>query len=277
VSTFGIGGPARFFCEAHSIEEMIELLKECDQENLPFFILGKGSNCLFDDKGFNGVVILNKISFFKQEGELIEVGAGYSFSLLGAQTARKGWSGLEFASGIPASVGGAVYMNAGANGGETKDCLVEVSFVNAKGHLGVFSKNEIEFKYRFSSFQNIKGAIVAAKFKLTPHSEARKKQRTIIDYRTNTQPYSEKSAGCMFQNPIPLSAGALIDQCGLKGTSIGGAQVSTLHGNFIINAGNATAHDVMELVKLIKKTVKEKKNIDLETEVRFIPYEHVSS
>jgi len=273
VSTFGIGGPARFFYEARTVEEMSQILKECYQENLPFFILGKGSNCLFDDRGFNGVVIQNKISFFRQENEIVEVGAGYSFSLLGAQTARKGWTGLEFASGIPASVGGAVFMNAGANGSETKDCLIEVSFVNSQGDLEILPKSNIEFGYRFSSFQKKKGAIIAAKFQLSLHPEARKKQLSIVDYRTKTQPYGEKSAGCMFQNPVPLSAGALIDQCGLKGTGIGGAQVSILHGNFIINAGNATAEEVLELVNVVRKTVKEKTHIDLEMEVRFIPYE----
>ncbi len=271
-STFGIGGPARFFIEIAKIEEMQALLSYCNQQQLPFITIGKGSNCLFDDAGFDGLVILNKISFCQFDWPLVSVGAGYSFSLLGSQTARKGWSGLEFASGIPGSVGGAVYMNAGASGTDTQEALMEVTFVNEKGVLEVLKKDQIEFSYRFSSFHNKKGAIVAAKFVLIPSEEARKKQLSIIEYRSRTQPYSDKSAGCIFRNPSPLSAGALIQQAGLKGTRVGGAEVSTVHANFIVNKGKAKASDVLQLSEVVKKTVKEKTGQDLEMEIRCIPY-----
>lgn len=272
LSTFGIGGPASYFTVAHTEEEMAALLSHCFKTALPYIVIGKGSNCLFDDRGFDGLVILNKIAFCTYEENRVHVGAGYSFSLLGAQTARKGWAGLEFASGIPGSVGGAVYMNAGANGSETKDALLNVTYVSEKGESLCLPKEEMQFAYRFSSFQQQKGAIVSARFQLTPCQEAREKQLKIIDYRTQTQPYGDKSAGCLFRNPPSASAGALIDKCGLKGLSVGGAEVSLLHGNFIVNKKNATAQDVLELVHLVKKKVKEITGIELEMEVRPIPY-----
>ena len=272
LSTFGIGGPARFFIEVNKIDELQSLLIYCHSQKLPFFIVGKGSNCLFDDRGFDGLVILNKIAFCQFDWPLVHVGAGYSFSLLGTQTARKGWSGLEFASGIPGSVGGAVYMNAGASGKETCESLIEVTFINELGELEVLSRDQIEFSYRTSAFQKRKGAIVSAKFLLQPSEEARKKQLSIIDYRTRTQPYSDKSAGCVFRNPESHSAGALIQQSGLKGKRIGGAEVSTMHANFIVNKGGATSKDILELAAFVKQTIKEKTGIDLEMEVRCIPY-----
>jgi UDP-N-acetylmuramate dehydrogenase len=272
-STFGIGGPARYFLEVREIEEIREAASYCFQQNIPYLVIGKGSNCLFDDRGFDGLVILNKINFCTYENDQVYVGAGYSFSLIGAQTARKGWSGLEFASGIPGTVGGAVFMNAGANGSETCDCLLEVVYISEEGELQILLKEKLKFAYRFSSFQTLKGAIAAAKFQLVPSQEARQKQLKIVDYRMNTQPYKNKSAGCVFRNPSQSSAGALIQECGLKGLSIGGAQVSTMHANFIVNLGNATAQNVMELAELVQKTVKEKTGIALEMEIRRIPYQ----
>lgn len=273
LTTFGIGGPAKYFIEVKQIAEMQETIAFCHQNQLPYFVLGKGSNCLFDDQGFDGVVILNRIDFMQRPTEeRFYVGAGYSFSLLGTQTARLGWSGLEFASGIPGSVGGAVYMNAGANGRETCESLESVDFVTPEGSLIHLKRPEIEFKYRYSSFQSLPGAIVAATFDLTPSPEARKKQLEIIQYRKKTQPYGSKSAGCVFRNPDCGHAGALIDQSGLKGISQGGAQVSTLHANFVINTGTATAKDVCALIEVIQKSVKEKTGFELESEVRCIPY-----
>lgn len=272
ISTFGIGGPARFFAEVQKIDELQSLLSYCYSQKLPHIMIGKGSNCLFDDRGFDGLVILNKITFCQFDWPVVHVGAGYSFSLLGTQTARKGWAGLEFASGIPGSVGGAVYMNAGASGVETCESLIEVTFVNEKGELEVLRRDQIEFSYRFSGFHNRKGAIVSAKFLLQPFEEARKKQLSIIEYRTRTQPYGDKSAGCIFRNPESQSAGALIQQSGLKGKRIGGAEVSTMHANFIVNKAGATAKDILELAAHVKNTVKEKTGVDLEMEIRCIPY-----
>lgn len=271
--TFGIGGPARYFVEVRTIPEMQDVLAKCRQQQLPTLIIGKGSNCLFDDRGFDGVVILNKIDFIdRPTPETVHVGAGYSFSLLGSQTARQGFAGLEFASGIPGSVGGAVFMNAGANGSETCNTLVSVDFIDEKGVLHCLKKEELHFAYRHSSFQDTPGVIVGATFVLTPSDTARTKQLEIIAYRKKTQPYSDKSAGCIFRNPVCGAAGALIDKSGLKGTNIGGAKVSEMHANFIVNTGDATAEDVLKLIALIKQTVHEKTGVELESEVRYIKH-----
>ena len=178
--TLGIGGPARYYIEVKNLQEMIDALSFSKSANIPFFVLGKGSNCLFDDRGFNGLVIHNKIDFLNSASNVFHVGAGYSFSRLGTHTAKQGLCGLEFASGIPASVGGAVFMNAGANGCETKDCLISVDFLNEEGQFICYKKEHIEFRYRYSSFQTIKGAIVGATFALSKNSMARSKQIEII-------------------------------------------------------------------------------------------------
>ncbi len=272
--TLGIGGPARYFLEVTTIAQMQEAIKACKSRSLPFLVIGKGSNCLFDDRGFNGAVILNKIDFLEKPNEgVYHVGAGYSFALLGVQTARQGWAGLEFASGIPASIGGAVYMNAGANGGETSKYLSSVDFVDANGELHILSKDTLSFAYRSSPFQKMRGAIVGATFTLYHDPEARKRQIDIVNIRKKTQPYGDKSAGCVFLNPACGAAGALIDQCGLKGSHIGGAQVSQLHANFLINADNATCNDMLSLITSIQKHVKETTGTELHSEVRCIPYE----
>lgn len=271
-STIGIGGPARFFIEVNSIAYMQEVIHFCFREALPFFVLGKGSNSLFDDRGFDGLVILNKIDFVEQSEGLFYVGAGYSFSLLGTQTAKLGWEGLEFASGIPGSVGGAVFMNAGAAGFETSTFLKEVTFVNSRGELLNLKKAEIDFSYRYSSFQKMEGAIVAAKFFLKASSEARSRQLQYIKHRLNTQPYTEPSVGCIFKNPTHQSAGAILDSLGLKGFSIGGAKISDKHANFLINQGCATQEDMLSLMQFIKKKVKEEIDVTLEEEVRIISY-----
>lgn len=273
LSTFGIGGPARYFIEVTEIDQMKEVILYCLEAGVPYIVIGKGSNCLFDDRGFDGLVILNKISFCTINGTSVHVGAGYSFSLLGVQTARQGLSGLEFACGIPASVGGAVYMNAGASGQETKDFLTEVTYIDDRGQMVILSRSDMTFSYRKSSFQQVKGAIVAARFSLTLFSGAREKQLSIIDYRTKTQPYGQMSAGCVFRNPLGSSAGALIEQIGLKGACIGGAHVSDLHANFIVNKEGASAKDVLLLAQHVKETVKDKAGVELEMEIRCIPYQ----
>lgn len=272
LSTFGIGGKARYFTRVESIQEMQETLYYCHAKNLPFIIVGRGSNCLFDDRGYNGLVILNKITFCTYADSVVSVGAGYQFSLLGVQSARKGLSGLEFANGIPGSVGGAIVMNAGAGGNETKDTLLEVSFVDERADLQVFQKSQLEFSYRSSIFQKKKGAIVSGKFLLEKKEGLWKKQKNLLSYRIETQPYREKSCGCVFRNPKGESAAALIESCGLKGKKIGGAEVSTMHANFIVNKKNASAQDVKRLISVVKETVKEQTGRELEMELCLIPY-----
>ena len=272
-STFGIGGPAHYFAEAASGEEMATMLAYAYQTGLAVHILGKGSNSLFDDRGFNGLVILNKIDFLRQSEHIFTVGSGYSFPRLGGLTARKGYSGLEFASGIPATVGGAIFMNAGANGKETADALIEVGYVTEKGELIRFQKDELYFGYRTSSFHKWRGAIVEAIFHLAPSKTAKGDQKEILDYRLKTQPYGEKSAGCAFRNPEGESAGRLIEELGLKGLHVGGASVSEVHGNFIVNRGGAHSVDVRTLLDQIKERIHRERGIVLEEEIRFIPYD----
>lgn len=272
LTTIGIGGPAKYFIQVYDYESLQLVLKFC-QHRLPYFILGKGSNTLFHDDGLEGLVIGNRINFLKQLDELTwHVGAGYSFSLLGTQTARQGLSGLEFASGIPGSVGGAIYMNAGANGRETCDSLVSVDFISQEGLLVTLPKSELKFDYRFSSFQLLKGAIAGATFQLEKESSARQKQLTIFNYRKQTQPYDAKSAGCIFRNPNQKHAGALIEQSGLKGKTIGGAQISVVHGNFLINTGCASSSEVTQLIELVRSEVKRATGIEMESEIRVVPF-----
>lgn len=266
-TTFGIGGDARELIEVKTIGEMQEALASAKEKGLRFFILGKGSNCLFDDVGYDGLVIINKINYMEQRENVFEAGAGYSFSLLGVKTARAGFSGLEFASGIPGSVGGAVVMNAGANGQETADVLSSVQIVDCNGDQKTYSRKELSYSYRSSPFQTMQAAVVSATFTLSPSETARGHQISIIDYRKETQPLKEKSAGCMFRNPEGESAGALIEQCGLKGAVVGDAQISHVHANFIVNGGAATADDVRTLIEQVKERVLARTGILLQQEV----------
>ncbi len=272
-STFGIGGFARYFYEVYDVQSLQQVIRFAAAEHLPYIVIGKGSNSLFSDKGCNGLVILNKIHFYEEEENgLIHVGAGFSFSLLGTKTAKNGWSGLEFAAGIPGSVGGAIWMNAGAQGSEVANVVEAVDFVDVQGDLHSFSKEKLSFSYRKSIFQSLPAVITAARFRLVPHEEARKKQRDLLQYRIDTQPYSDKSCGCVFKNPLGTSAGMLIEKAGLKGLTIGGASVSSMHANFIVNNANATADDVLQLIQCVKQSVLREYGIHLESEIRIIPY-----
>lgn len=274
LSTFGIGGPIRHYFSAHTTEYLIDALQWAISHQIPYFILGMGSNCLFDDRGFNGLIIHNKINFCSFDTNKVSVGAGYSFARLGAQSSHRSLSGLEFASGIPGSVGGAVYMNAGSNGRETRESLQEVEFLSLSGEKKVYPACDLSFGYRHSSFQSMQGIILSAHFLLTPNPDARKIQQNMIFQRKKTQPLDEKSAGCIFRNPSKeMSAGALIDSCHLKGYCLGGAKVSEVHANFIVNASGASQADVVELIAHVQEEVMKQTGIRLEPEVRMVPYQ----
>ena len=276
-STFGIGGSIRYFAEISTIDEMREAIRFAQEQGIPFFVLGKGSNCLFDDAGFDGAVLLNRIDFCTWDEEMVSAGAGYSFSLLGTQSAKRGLSGLEFASGIPASVGGAVFMNAGANGKEICDTLDSVSYLDIDGNAKEFLRKDLVFSYRKSPFQTMQGVILSAKFLLRKESKAREAQKAIIAKRIQTQPLKEKSAGCVFRNPPMKSAGALIDSCGLKNLQVGQAEVSSIHANFVVNRGGALAKDVIELMDRIQQRVWEETGIRLEPEIRKVSKDGIIS
>ncbi len=270
-STFGVGGKIRFFTTITTEQEACEAFACIRQHSWPFFVLGRGSNCLFDDAGFEGAVLFNRMDAVEIVGEMVWAEGGSSFSLLGTQTARQGLSGLEFASGIPASVGGAVYMNAGAQGQETADCLVGVRYLDISGSLVAFSKEDLAFSYRTSSFQSMRGMILSASFRLVQSEDARRKQRLLLERRIHTQPLKEKSAGCVFRNPKEnLSAGALIEQCGLKGICVGGIAVSEIHANFLVNRGQGTSAQTKALIQLIQEKVYRETGVLLEPEIKIV-------
>ena len=272
-STFKIGGLAKYFVKVNTPLELSKALKYCFENNIKYYFLGKGSNTLFDDRGFNGAVILVTINHFKQQGSRFDVGAGFSFSLLGIKTAKLGFSGLEYASGIPGSLGGAIYMNAGANGQEIAPLVKQVDYVHQNGEIEVLAHKEIKFFYRSSCFHEKKGAIAKAVLELKPSTNARKHQVDLIHQRKLSQPLNEPSCGCIFKNLEGVSIGALMEQMGLKGLSVGGAQVSLKHANFIVNKGLAKAQDVKDLVDKIQKMIYLEKGLILKREVRFVSYE----
>jgi UDP-N-acetylmuramate dehydrogenase len=263
LTTFGIGGPARLFAVASSVEDVIE----AQQLGERLFVLGRGSNCLFDDAGFDGLVLHNRLHFIRSEGSVVEVGAGYPFSHLGVATARRGLSGLEFASGIPGSVGGAVVMNAGANGQETVESLLWVEVVTPSGEVRRYERSELEYGYRHSPFQGNGEIVVAAAFELTQSETARAHQLQLLAARKSSQPLSDQSAGCIFRNPAGGSAGELIERCGLKGKRLGGVEVSPIHANFMVNRGGATAAEARELIAQVQAEVRRQTGVELMPEV----------
>lgn len=272
-STFGIGGDAEYFVIVNSEKELRDALLFAREKELRTFILGKGSNTLFDDRGFKGLVILNKAAHVEFYEDRVLATSGYSFSHLGTLTARRGLTGLEFAAGIPGSVGGAIYMNAGAGGSEVSKVIEKATFLDQNLDLCELRADELNFSYRTSIFQSMPATILSGVFLLRPCSFAKKKQTDLVNYRISTQPYKDKSVGCSFKNPPNQSAGQLIESCGLKDAHVGGAFVSSVHANFIVNKNNATSRDVLELIQIIKKEILNRHNIELECELRYIPYE----
>jgi UDP-N-acetylmuramate dehydrogenase len=274
-TTMKIGGPADLFIEPTSIEGLKKTMQLVQKYRVNWRAIGRGSNLLVSDQGIEGVVIKlgNNLKDMKLDGTQLTVGAGYSIVALAVLISKKGLSGLEFASGIPGSVGGAVYMNAGAHGSDISKILTNAHILFEDGSLQWLSIDEMEFSYRTSVLQKKRpGIVVEARFQLT---EGDKEQIVAVmqknkDYRKVTQPYDSPCAGSIFRNPLPHFAGKLIEEAGLKGFQIGGAQISEMHGNFIVNAGNAKAFDVLQLIEYVKKTIMEKYNIQMETEVEII-------
>lgn len=274
-TTMKIGGPADLFIEPTSIDGLEQTMNLINRYEVNWRAIGRGSNLLVSDKGIEGVVVKlgNSMNHLDLDGNVLTVGAGYSLVALSMLISRKGLSGLEFASGIPGSVGGAVYMNAGAHGSDISQILTEAHILFEDGTFEWLSNEEMEFSYRTSILQKKRpGIVVEARFQL---NEGDKEQIVAAmqknkDYRKVTQPYDSPCAGSIFRNPLPHYAGKLIEEAGLKGFQIGGAQISEMHGNFIVNAGNAKAEDVLQLIQYVKKTILEKYNIQMETEVEII-------
>lgn len=274
-TTMKIGGPADVFIEPSSLENIQKVMTFIKERQLPWRAIGRGSNLLVSDKGIEGVVIklgsgLNHLSINEST---ITVGGGHSLVSLSTLISKKGLSGLEFASGIPGSVGGAVYMNAGAHGSDISKILTKAHILFEDGSIEWLSNDEMEFTYRTSVLQKKRpGIVLEAEFKLTMGDRTAivSQMQKNKDYRKETQPWNFPCAGSIFRNPLPNYAGKLIEEAGLKGFQIGGAKISEMHGNFIVNAGNATAKDVLDLIQYIKDKIEHLFGVKMETEVEII-------
>jgi UDP-N-acetylmuramate dehydrogenase len=274
-TTIKIGGPADLFIEPSSVENLKQVMGLVKKHSLNWRAIGRGSNLLVSDKGIEGAVIKlgSGVDGLKINGTEITVGGGHSLVSLATLISKKGMAGLEFASGIPGSVGGAVYMNAGAHGSDISKILTRAHILFEDGTMDWLSNDEMKFSYRTSVLQKIRpGIVVEAAFQLTEGDKAVIVSQMIKnkDYRKDTQPWNFPCAGSIFRNPLPNYAGKLIEDAGLKGYSIGGAKISEMHGNFIVNAGNATASDVLALIQHVKDTIYSLYNVKMETEVEII-------
>jgi UDP-N-acetylmuramate dehydrogenase len=274
-TTIKIGGPADLFIEPSSVEDLKKVMVIISKHHLKWRAIGRGSNLLVSDKGIEGVVIKlgPGLDTLKVNGAEVTVGGGHSLISLSTLISKKGFTGLEFASGIPGSVGGAVYMNAGAHGSDISKILTRAHILFDDGSMEWLSNEEMEFTYRTSVLQKKRpGIVVEAEFKLSDGEKATivKQMQKNKDYRKDTQPWNFPCAGSIFRNPLPNYAGKLIEVTGLKGFSIGGAKISEMHGNFIVNTGNATAGDVFSLIQHVKDTIYDLYQIRMETEVEII-------
>lgn len=270
-TTFKIGGAADLYITVRTVDELRAAITACRDTTTPWMMLGKGSNLLVSDDGIEGAVILLEGDFksITADGDTITAGAGVSLSKVCAVAAEHCLAGLEFAYGIPGSVGGAVYMNAGAYGGETKDVVAEVTYMTPDGTVGTLTNDQLAFGYRTSVFKQNGNIILSAKYQLTPddHDLILARMDDYMTRRRTKQPLEFPSAGSVFKRPVGAFAGSLIEQCGLKGRRVGGAQVSEKHAGFIINAGDATCTDVQNLVRLVQDTVRQQTGYELECEI----------
>ena len=272
-TSFKIGGAADIFISVRSANELSVIFKKCGELNIPRFIIGKGSNLLVSDLGLEGAVIsllgLNGISV---SGEEITCGAGAALSDVCRAALRNSLTGLEFAYGIPGSIGGAVYMNAGAYGGEISGAVLSAECMTADGSTVKVEAKDMNFGYRKSVFKENGTTVISAVLRLHKGDkrEIKEKMEDYISRRKSKQPLEYPSAGSFFKRPEGYFAGALIEKNGLKGAAVGGAQVSEKHAGFIINRGGATAADVMKLSQKVSDTVSAKDGVSLEREVIFI-------
>lgn len=273
-TTFRIGGPADYFLIPKTVEEVKKILEICKEESLPYFILGNGSNLLVSDKGYRGVILqlFRNMSEIRVEGNRIYAQAGALLSGIAATARNASLTGFEFAGGIPGTLGGAVVMNAGAYGGEMKDVLKEVTVLTKEGEVLTLPVEKLELGYRTSIISKAGYIVLEAVIELMPGElEAiKERMRELTEQRTSKQPLEYPSAGSTFKRPEGYFAGKLIMDSGLRGYQVGGAQVSEKHCGFVINAGNATAADVCQLMKNVSDIVEEKYGVVLEPEVKFL-------
>ena len=277
-TTFKIGGPAAFWCTPRDAEQLRRTLQLCRENGVRVYLLGNGSNTLFDDAGFDGAVIdMRGLSGMENSGldtdaVRITAGAGQTLGRLCSKAQTLGLTGLEFACGIPGTVGGAVYMNAGAYGGEMKDVLQSVRYLTQDGDIVEAETAALDLSYRHSIFEENGGCILSAKFHLKRGNSTAIKARMdeLMQKRIDKQPLDKPSAGSTFKRPVGAFAAALIDQCGLRGYRHGGAAVSEKHCGFVVNLGGASCADVLALCEEVRTIVKEKTGYDLEKEIRVV-------
>lgn len=262
--------------EPRGEEQLSKLLRCCAAQRLQPLILGNGSNVLVADEGLRGVVICTVpgLDSLAEQGGVITCGAGVSLTRLCRFALEKSLTGLEFAFGIPGSAGGAAFMNAGAYGGEMKDVLIGCTHVTPEGETGSLREEALALGYRRSAYRENGCLITSLQLQLRPGEKApiRARMEELIGRRKAKQPLEYPSAGSTFKRPEGYYAGALIEACGLKGTSVGGAQVSEKHAGFVINTGSATSADVLALIRLVQDTVYREKGVRLEPEVRFLGF-----
>lgn len=276
LTSFRVGGPADRVVVAESLKQAAAVLKAAASADVPVMLLGNGSNVLVSDQGIRGVLLLLGGEFRKiellEDNRTIVCGAGASLASLARFAQKHGLTGLEFAWGIPGSVGGAVYMNAGAYGGEMKDVVKSAGYLSRKCEAGTYKADELDFAYRQSVFKDTDLIITDAAIYLEPgdRDAIEEKMELLMEKRKVKQPYALPSAGSTFKRPEGHYAAALIEDCGLKGISCGDAQVSPKHAGFVVNNGNATCAQVCALIAKIKQRVYEMKGIALDCEVKLI-------
>ena len=275
-TTYKVGGTCKYFITPKDLEELINLVKYLKDKDIKYMILGNGSNTIFSSEEYNGVIInLTNLNNMKIEGNKIFVEAGYQLIKLSMDALNNSLSGLEFAAGIPGNIGGAIFMNAGAYKSDMSELVESVTFLDENLELQTLRKDELEFSYRKSIFQKRNCIIISTVLNLIPGDK--EEIKALMDKRKarrlESQPLEYPSAGSVFRNPSEdIFAGKLIEDLGLKGYKIGGAKISEKHANFIINDGDATGEDIKALIDYIKTKVKEKYNIDLHVEQRFINF-----
>ena len=271
-TSFKVGGKADLFVKAYNIEEIKSILRIVSKNDVPLFVLGNGTNLLVRDEGFRGIILQVKLEEINISGTEVAVGAGVKNAVLSKKLTDYSLTGFEFVSGIPGTIGGAIKMNAGAYGGEMKDIVSEVTYLDYEGNVYTINNSECEFEYRHSRFFNEKAIILEVKLKLKKgnKSEIEDKVKELLSQRKEKQPLEYPNAGSTFKRGEGFITAKLIDECGLKGYKIGGAEVSEKHAGFIINKYNATSADIINLIQHVQKEVKEKKGEDIKLEIEII-------
>lgn len=270
-NTFKIGGNADFVISPDTDEKVCVLLKFCNSNSVPCCFLGNGSNVLFDDNGYRGAIITTKqLTGIEVNGNSISCGSGAKLSSLCTSALKNSLTGIECLYGIPGTVGGAIITNAGAYGGEICDSIVKIKYIDKDYKVAYMAGSEADFRYRHSVFADNGLFILGAEFKLATGDKSciENKMSELMGKRKDKQPLEYPSAGSVFKRPVGGYAAELIERCGLKGTAVGGAMVSTKHSGFIINTGNATCNDILELIEIIKDKIFKETGILLECEVR---------